>query len=469
MSGNWANFGDFSSAAGAKQTSSGGTDDGWADFGGFEAAAPAPTSQQSQATTPSSTPSWTAFGQQSAGPIPKTISKQQQEEIIRQQQQQQLLLQKQQALQQNQRNLLQRQQQQMQRKDTGHQSPQPGALPPPSVSPNKARRPLSHAGQPTPTSPHIPQPNMPPVGSGQIGAQPVTLRQTAKPAMHQQVGRRETFIEDPFKEKTPPTPSSIDMTSQGANFFSEFGSVPMNAPPLDQSSADNFGDFSDPFADRQTSVPVATAVSEAPVALATQAQVTAIPQQQNVVDTAKLQEANKKTEEAERKLSLIEQEKLRIQKDHEALVRKHEVLAKQLGEQEQQVSEQKQKYEELQRNHAEELEKLRLAGHEALSMIVEEYKELCRTAVLEEHEKAELKLQDALKQEALKCETLLQQQQQRLSDILKQEQEENEQKMKETIDSLTEESKMALQAVLEEERIRSQEAIERAVKAWTVT
>jgi hypothetical protein len=87
MSGNWANFGDFSSAAGAKQTSSGGTDDGWADFGGFEvrprglrpqltcycwcfiyqAAAPAPTSQQSQATTPSSTPSWTAFGQQSAG------------------------------------------------------------------------------------------------------------------------------------------------------------------------------------------------------------------------------------------------------------------------------------------------------------------------------------------------------------------------------------------------------------------
>ena len=62
--------------------------------------------------------------------------------------------------------------------------------------------------------------------------------------------------------------------------------------------------------------------------------------------------------------------------------------------------------------------------------------------MLEEREKAELKLQDALKQETAKCEDLLQQQQQRLSDILRQEQEENEQKMKETIDKLTEESKV---------------------------
>ena len=60
---------------------------------------------------------------------------------------------------------------------------------------------------------------------------------------------------------------------------------------------------------------MAAAPSEAPVAPVVQSQVkTMQPQQQNMVDATKLQEANKKAEEVEKKLTLVEQEKLRIQK-----------------------------------------------------------------------------------------------------------------------------------------------------------
>ncbi|XP_052825138.1 uncharacterized protein LOC106882475 isoform X3 [Octopus bimaculoides] len=75
-----------------------------------------------------------------------------------------------------------------------------------------------------------------------------------------------------------------------------------------------------------------------------------------------------------------------------------------------QLSEQKSKYESLQAKHASDLEAIRQAGHDALAVVVEEYKSLCRTAVLQQQEVAESHLKEKLKSEADQYTQMLQEQ-----------------------------------------------------------
>ena len=74
-------------------------------------------------------------------------------------------------------------------------------------------------------------------------------------------------------------------------------------------------------------------------------------------------------------------------------------------------------------------------------MIIEEYKELSKVAVLEERERAHQELGVALKEEAEKCGKLLIEQKDRLSDMLRAEQEESKEKIQSAVESLREETK----------------------------
>ncbi|XP_049738687.1 coiled-coil domain-containing protein 91 isoform X5 [Elephas maximus indicus] len=110
----------------------------------------------------------------------------------------------------------------------------------------------------------------------------------------------------------------------------------------------------------------------------------------------------------EMKLKVSEEEKQRIKKDVEALMDKHSILEKGfLKEKEQEAVSFQDRYRELQEKHKQELEDMRKAGHEALSIIVDEYKALLQSSVKQQVEAIEKQYIAAIEKQAHKCEELL--------------------------------------------------------------
>ncbi|XP_078195149.1 coiled-coil domain-containing protein 91 isoform X9 [Callithrix jacchus] len=108
------------------------------------------------------------------------------------------------------------------------------------------------------------------------------------------------------------------------------------------------------------------------------------------------------------KLKVSEEEKQRIKKDVESLMEKHNVLEKGfLKEKEQEAISFQDRYKELQEKHKQELEDMRKAGHEALSIIVDEYKALLQSSVKQQVEAIEKQYISAIEKQAHKCEELL--------------------------------------------------------------
>ncbi|NXN13142.1 CCD91 protein, partial [Indicator maculatus] len=108
------------------------------------------------------------------------------------------------------------------------------------------------------------------------------------------------------------------------------------------------------------------------------------------------------------KLCSAEEEKLKIKKELEHLLDKHSVLEMDfLKEKKQRVTSHQEHHRTLQEKHKQELEDMRKAGHEALSMIVEEFKALLQSTV--EQQEAALAKQYllAIEKHSQKCEELL--------------------------------------------------------------
>uniref|UniRef100_A0A8I3WLI7 Coiled-coil domain containing 91 n=1 Tax=Callithrix jacchus TaxID=9483 RepID=A0A8I3WLI7_CALJA len=165
------------------------------------------------------------------------------------------------------------------------------------------------------------------------------------------------------------------------------------------------------------------------------------------------------------KLKVSEEEKQRIKKDVESLMEKHNVLEKGfLKEKEQEAISFQDRYKELQEKHKQELEDMRKAGHEALSIIVDEYKALLQSSVKQQVEAIEKQYISAIEKQAHKCEELLNAQHQRLLEMLDTEKELLKEKIKEALIQQSQEQKEILEKCLEEERQRNKEALVSAAK-----
>ncbi|XP_021546496.1 coiled-coil domain-containing protein 91 isoform X2 [Neomonachus schauinslandi] len=165
------------------------------------------------------------------------------------------------------------------------------------------------------------------------------------------------------------------------------------------------------------------------------------------------------------KLKVSEEEKQRIKKDVESLMEKHSVLEKDfLKEKEQEAISFQDRYKELQEKHKQELEDMRKAGHEALSIIVDEYKALLQSSVKQQVEAIEKQYISAIEKQAHKCEELLNTQHQRLLEMLDTEKELLKEKIKEALVQQSQEQKEILEKCLEEERQRNKEALVSATK-----
>ncbi|XP_074757311.1 coiled-coil domain-containing protein 91 isoform X2 [Athene noctua] len=115
--------------------------------------------------------------------------------------------------------------------------------------------------------------------------------------------------------------------------------------------------------------------------------------------------------------------------------------------------------------HKQELEDMRKAGHEALSIIVEEFKALLQSTVQQQEAAIEKQYIIAIEKHSHKCEELLNAQHQRLLDILEAEKEVLSEKIEEALMQQSQKHKEVLDKCLDEERQRSKEAVAAAAKA----
>ncbi|NWV34112.1 CCD91 protein, partial [Grantiella picta] len=166
------------------------------------------------------------------------------------------------------------------------------------------------------------------------------------------------------------------------------------------------------------------------------------------------------------KLCTAEEEKLKIKKELEYLLEKHSILEMDfLKEKKEKVLPHQDHYKTLQEKHKQELEDMRKAGHEALTIIVEEFKALLQSTVQQQEAAIEKQYLLAIEKHSHKCEELLDAQHQRLLNILEAEKEVLSEKIEEALMQQSQKHKEVLDKCLDEERQRSKEALAAAAKA----
>ncbi|NXH74888.1 CCD91 protein, partial [Hydrobates tethys] len=165
------------------------------------------------------------------------------------------------------------------------------------------------------------------------------------------------------------------------------------------------------------------------------------------------------------KLCTAEEEKLKIKKELEYLLEKHSILEMDfLKEKKEKVISHQDHYKMLQEKHKQELEDMKKAGHEALSIIVEEFKALLQSTVQQQEAAIEKQYILAIEKHSHKCEELLNAQHQRLLDILEAEKEVLSEKIEEALMQQSQKHKEVLDKCLDEERQRSKEAVAAVAK-----
>ncbi|NWZ93471.1 CCD91 protein, partial [Nesospiza acunhae] len=166
------------------------------------------------------------------------------------------------------------------------------------------------------------------------------------------------------------------------------------------------------------------------------------------------------------KLHSAEEEKLKIKKELDYLLEKHSVLEMDfLKEKKEKGLPHQDHYKTLQEKHKQELEDMRKAGHEALTIIVEEFKALLQSTVQQQEEAIEKQYILTIEKHSHKCQELLDAQHQRLLDILEAEKEVLSEKIEEAMMQQSQKHKEMLDKCLDEERQRSKEALAAAAKA----
>uniref|UniRef100_A0A8C0GVX2 Coiled-coil domain containing 91 n=1 Tax=Chelonoidis abingdonii TaxID=106734 RepID=A0A8C0GVX2_CHEAB len=107
------------------------------------------------------------------------------------------------------------------------------------------------------------------------------------------------------------------------------------------------------------------------------------------------------------KLKDAEEEKCRIKKELEDLMEKHSIVQTDfLKEKEGEFISHQDRYKKLQEKHKLELADMREAGHEALTIIVEEFKALLQSTVQKQEEAIEKQYIAAIEKHSYKCEEL---------------------------------------------------------------
>ncbi|XP_048372067.1 coiled-coil domain-containing protein 91 isoform X3 [Sphaerodactylus townsendi] len=166
------------------------------------------------------------------------------------------------------------------------------------------------------------------------------------------------------------------------------------------------------------------------------------------------------------KLKVADEEKCEIKKELQDLLEKYRILETDfLKDKEDKLISHQDRYIKLQEKHKHELEDMRRTGHEALAIIVEEFKALLQSTVQQREEAVEKQYLSAIEKQAHKCEDLLTAQHQRLLDILNKERETLKGKIEESLMQQSQEYKEILEKHMADERQKNREALATAAKS----
>lgn len=166
------------------------------------------------------------------------------------------------------------------------------------------------------------------------------------------------------------------------------------------------------------------------------------------------------------RLSVADLEKQQLIKQKEDLMSQLSNLQREVEEKMESSVTQGKVYQEMEARHQKQLEEIREAGHQTLAIMVEEYKELCRKAVLEQQVISERQLKEAVQKESERCEGLMKKQEDVFNCLLEEERNRGEEKMKMALTKYQDLQKERLAAILEEERERSKELLEEQTKKF---
>uniref|UniRef100_A0A0B6ZUL0 Uncharacterized protein n=1 Tax=Arion vulgaris TaxID=1028688 RepID=A0A0B6ZUL0_9EUPU len=171
---------------------------------------------------------------------------------------------------------------------------------------------------------------------------------------------------------------------------------------------------------------------------------------QQPADTA-LSDANRVTEAA-------------LQERLSSMIERHHALEEELQRVQVDLAAQTSRLQDIQTRHTEELEEIRRAGHDALTLVVDQYKEQSRTVVIEQQELAQRHLVETLGAQMNAFKEMLQLQQ----EVHEQQREEDRQELKRRIDRAVVESHQHQQEqfdlFLAKEQVTQKEALEKAVE-----
>ncbi|XP_041366285.1 coiled-coil domain-containing protein 91-like [Gigantopelta aegis] len=159
------------------------------------------------------------------------------------------------------------------------------------------------------------------------------------------------------------------------------------------------------------------------------------------------------------------EENLAVKKDLENLESENARLREELAQTQGALEPQKSRLEELQTKHTRDLDEIRKAGHDALTVVVEEYKELSRTAVLEQQQASLLHLQERLQNQYDVFQQTLQSQAEELKKLHQDAMAQSEKNMQEALDRARVEQQDRFDAFLEEEKEKQNTALQLAVEA----
>ncbi|XP_072123734.1 coiled-coil domain-containing protein 91-like [Mobula birostris] len=185
------------------------------------------------------------------------------------------------------------------------------------------------------------------------------------------------------------------------------------------------------------------------------------------IEANKIEVKSKETlEDVEAKLSAAEKEKFEMKKALAEMLEKYSKLEEEyLQEKKAEEISHQDHYNQLQEKHKQQLEDLRKAGNDALSIIIEEFKALTKSAVMQQQETSRICLQSAIEKQMQKCEELLNTQHEQLVEVLEKEKCALQDKIKEALEEQTKRHKELLEKCVVEERLRSTEAMEKVVQA----
>ncbi|XP_045174757.2 coiled-coil domain-containing protein 91-like [Mercenaria mercenaria] len=158
-------------------------------------------------------------------------------------------------------------------------------------------------------------------------------------------------------------------------------------------------------------------------------------------------------------LQRANEEKEALQKEIEKQLSENSRLSEDLARAQQLAEAAKQSYDELQSKHEKQLEELRQAGHETLSIVVEEYKCLLNSTIQQQQEVNEQRLSQRLKEETERLREILKSQKEEFDSLQEEERKKNEEKIGKAVEEMKVRQKEEFDALLAEERIKCEEKV----------